>query len=131
MAFVLDPRIAGRLCELNCAHRTASGWVYAAIAPRWPLAIARQASLHTWPAYRQAIEQQLLHDDWPAVLDRLDDAGVPVTLVLGVNDHIGSHSHARRLARCHPNVDVRVIAAADHTLPAAQPELLPRLLRTR
>lgn len=53
--FAADTRGARRACEWNCRHRTAAGWVAATLAPSMPVTIARAASLHSWPAYRDAM----------------------------------------------------------------------------
>lgn len=49
---------------LNCAHQTLAGWAAATMEPSRPVPVARQASLHTWEAYEQAIQQRVLRDDW-------------------------------------------------------------------
>lgn len=125
--FVLDERTARRACALSCRHRALAGWITAAVAPRWPIRIARNASRHTWASFSQTLEAQVLHDDWPALLRGLDEAGVTVRLVWGDRDPIGDREYARELASALPNVDIRVIPGADHTLPAARPELIVEL----
>lgn len=130
-ALLIDGRLAKGMCELNCAHRTLSGWIAASVAPRWPVPIARQASLHTWEAYVQAVHQQILHDDWPTLLRSLDEARIPVEMVWGDRDPIGDVGYAERLASEIPLLTVRRISDADHTLPAARPRLLPSLLQAR
>lgn len=127
-ALLHDEGLARKLCELSCAHRTLAGWAAAAIAPRWPVPIARQASLHTWEAYEQAIQQQVLHDDWLHLLQGLDRARLPVTLVWGENDPIGDADYAEQVTADLAHVEVVRIAGEDHTLPAARPDLLPALL---
>ena len=126
---VLNGRIARFACGLSCRHRTVAGWIASVTAPRWPIPIARQASLHTWPAFHQAIEQQVLHDEWPALLERLDTAGVPVRLVWGDRDPVGDREYAMRLASSLTHVTVQIIEGADHTLPTARPELVVELGR--
>ena len=63
-SLVLDQKVARSICSLNCRHRTLAGVVAAAIAPRWPVPIARQASLHTWDAYITTLEDQVLAVPW-------------------------------------------------------------------
>ncbi|WCO68049.1 alpha/beta hydrolase [Iamia majanohamensis] len=128
-ALLIDGRLAQSLCELNCAHRNLSGCVAATIAPRWPIPIARQASLHTWEAYVQAVHQQILHADWLPLLRRLDEARIPVEMVWGDQDPIGDVGYAKQLASEIPHLTVRRIGKADHTLPASRPRLLPSLLQ--
>jgi pimeloyl-ACP methyl ester carboxylesterase len=125
--FVLQERTARRACAISCRHRSVAGWIAAAVAPRWPIPIAWNATRHTWAAYSQTLEAQVLHDDWPALLHRLDQAGVPVRLVWGDHDRVGDHDYAQELASALVHGDVRVVAGADHTLPAARPELIVQL----
>lgn len=129
-AFRLDSRLAAGVCRFNCRHRWLAGWVAAALAPRWPVAISRQASLHTWPAYHQALEQQILHADWADMLGALDRAGVPVLLVWGDADPVGDPAYAADVAARLPLVEVEVVPGADHTLPASHPALIPDRLAT-
>lgn len=123
-AFLLDERVAVRACALSCHHRKASGWLAAVGAPRWPVPIARQASLHTWPAYHQAMESQILSVDWPRLLAAVDACGVPVTLAWGDRDRVGDPAYARDLASGLDHIDVEIIPGADHTAPIARPHIL-------
>lgn len=123
-AFALDKRLARRACALSCRHRALSGWLAALMAPRWPLTVARQASLHTWPAYRQTMEQQILDVNWEALLARLDQGGIPVLLIWGDHDTVGDREYAQGIARALANVEVRIVPGADHTLPASHPGLI-------
>ncbi len=127
-ALLHDERVAKKLCKLSCAHRTLAGWAAATVAPRWPVPIARQASLHTWKAYEQTVHQQVLHEDWQILFEQLDRASVPVTLCWGSSDSIGDVDYAEQVASNLAGVEVRRIPGADHTLPAARPELVPALL---
>ncbi|CAN5613029.1 hypothetical protein BH20ACT2_BH20ACT2_24760 [soil metagenome] len=49
----------------------------------------------------------------------------------GTHDPIGDHEYAGELASALRNVDVCVIAGADHTLPAARPQLIIELADSR
>ncbi len=128
-AFLLDGDVAARACAISCRHRELSGWLAALGAPRWPVPIARQASLHTWPAYRQAMEGQILSVDWAELLASVDAAGIPLTLAWGDHDAIGDPDYARALSTGLDRVEVEIVAAADHTLPTARPDLLTGRLR--
>lgn len=123
-ALVLDERIARRACALSCRHRNLAGWIAAAFAPRWPISIARQSSRHTWAAFHQTLEEQVLHEAWPGLLNNLDAAGVKVVLVWGDHDPVGDHDYARMLVRDLSNIDVQIISSADHTLPTTRPDLI-------
>lgn len=122
-----DERLARRLCRFNCEHRTASGWLSAAMAPRWPIPIARQASLHTWDAYHQTLHEQVFQTPWADLLARLDAADVAVQLVWGDHDPVGDRALATAASEHLPHVNVSVVVG-DHTLPAARPRLAVDLL---
>ena len=123
-AFLLNERIAAWGCRWMCRHRSAAGWIAAAAAPRWPIPIAREASLHTWPAYRQTMQHQVLGVDWPTLLSAVGHHEVPVTLAWGSDDSIGDPTYARGLTENLDTIEIAIIAGADHTVPAARPELL-------
>lgn len=124
---VADERTARRACTLSCRHRTLAGWIAAAVTPRWPIPIARQSSRHTWLAYSQTLEQQVLHEDWATLLRDLDQQGVTVRLIWGDGDPVGDQEYARGLADALPNINVQIESGADHTLPTARPELIIEL----
>lgn len=124
---LIDERWAQRACAFNCANRTASGWLAAALEPSVPVAIARYASLHTWPAYRQALEAFVLRTDWQHHLDALRSAGTSLTLIWGTDDRIGDRAFAASLVR-GPGQSIVAVAGADHHLPITHPEeILGRL----
>ncbi len=121
--FVLDTRWAQHACALSCRHRTAAGWLTAASAPRLPVRLARQVPLHTWPAYRDAINGLVLDTDWRQLLTDLDRAGVPVHLAWGDRDAVGDVGWGRTVTADHPNTTVELVDNADHLLPMTHPEL--------
>lgn len=121
-SLVLDDRFARAVCSFNCRHRTLAGLLSAAVAPRWPIAVARQASLHTWPAYIAALKDQIINCPWHDLLDTLAEQGVRVRLVKGDCDTIGDPDLLNALDT-RTEVDVSIVAG-DHTLPAADPSLL-------
>ncbi len=128
-ALLVDEAASEVLCRISCSHRTLSGWVAALAAPRWPLPIAREASQHTWAAYHQTLEEQILHDEWPQLLTALDAAGVEVALVWGDRDRLGDLAFARDVTLELPHASVVIVPGAGHTLPSAQPDVLTALLR--
>ncbi len=115
-SLVLDRRLARAVCSLNCRHRTLAGILAAAIAPRWPLPVARQASLHTWPAYLAALEDQIINCPWRELMHALADANVPVLLICGGDDTVGDCAAVHALAD-EPSV-VTMTVEGDHSLPA-------------
>lgn len=124
----IDERIAKSACRFNCSHRTLSGWIAAATAPRWPVQVARQASLHTWPAYRLTLTEQVIETPWIDLLEELDDRGIHTELIWGTEDHIGDPDFVKSATAHLDSVRVSRVEGADHTLVASQPFLLPHLL---
>ncbi len=122
-ALLFDEAVARRICHFNCEHRTLASYLSAIAAPRWPIPIARQASLHTWPAYIQTLTDQIIECPWNQLIGDLGTAGTPVTLIRGSRDPIGDAEHIAALADNHANVTTRAVDG-DHTLPAARPTLL-------
>ena len=127
-SLLIDEQIPAALCSFNCSHRTLSGWIAAAVAPRWPVPVARQASLHTWPAYRLTLTQQVIETPWIELLEQLDDQGVRIDLVWGSADRVGDTEFVESATARLDGVRIHRIEGADHTLVAAQPFLLPQLL---
>ena len=115
--FALDTRYAELACRLNCANRDLSGHFMALLAPRWPTAISRGASLHTWEAYHGSLRALVFEFDWTSVLP----AAVPVTVIRGTEDPIGDTELIERLARGATVIDV---AGADHHVALRHPELV-------
>jgi len=128
--FIVNERIARQICRINCNHRVLSGWAAAALAPKWPVPIARQASLHTWDSYRRAFTDHVLGTDWEGLLRELNDHEVKVLLIWGSEDPVGDPSYAERVTADLRNVSIEMLENADHTLPASRPDLLAdRLMR--
>jgi pimeloyl-ACP methyl ester carboxylesterase len=114
--FLLDTDWAHRLCRFSCSNRRASGAVMAALSPRLPIPLARQASLHTWEAYRQSIINLVIDADWPALLS----VDAPVTLVRGECDRIGDIGAIVDLAT---DAQIANVARADHHVAITHSEL--------
>ena len=128
---VLDERIAKHTCQFNCGHRWLSGWIAAAGAPRWPIPIARQASLHTWPAYQQTLEHQVLDVNWSNLPTLLGTQRTDLTLAWGNKDPVGDPTYTRRLTEDLGQINVEIIPDADHTAPIAQAQLLANRLNAQ
>lgn len=114
--FLLDTDWARCLCALSCRARTASGLLMALVEPRLPVAVARRASLHTWPAYRDTVEELILQHDWAAGFDVLIEAGIPIDLLHGSADDIGSQPFIDQLLGGCPGVSLSTVEGADHHL---------------
>ncbi len=116
--FAGNTRLARLACHTNCNHRSIAGWAAAAVSPLLPVPIARKASLHTWPAYRDAIEGVVGTTDWPDLAQTLNEHGTALELIWGENDSIGDRDLARTLA----GAEIRIIPSADHHLPLTHPQ---------
>lgn len=115
--FLLDPAWAKRACALNCKNRTLAGAFAALAEPSLPVAITRRASLHTWPAYSDSIEQLVLEFDWASHLKSLTD--VPIRLIWGSEDSIGNVDYARSIAS---TAEIEVVTGQGHHLPITSPD---------
>lgn len=119
--FVLDTTWAERACALSCRHRWAAGWLTAAMEPRLPIPIARAVTLHTWPAYRDALRHFVIDSDWAALLAQVDLRRTHVHLVWGQHDPIGDRGYVSQLVQAGPNLDMSIAPGADHQLPTSSP----------
>ncbi|MFT7601101.1 MAG: pimeloyl-ACP methyl ester carboxylesterase [Acidimicrobiales bacterium] len=117
--FVTNTRSAQAACHLNCSHRWLAGIVAAAASPQLPVPIARSASLHTWPAYRDAMDQLIRRTDWTDALRRAATTDIRVCLVWGEHDRIGDRDYASTL----PRVTIHTVEGAGHHLPMTDPAL--------
>ena len=121
---LLDTVWAERVCSLNCRHRTAAGVLAALAEPSLPMAITRTTSLHTWPAYRDSLEELVLGYDWVRSTRRLSEAKVPVTFVWGSDDERGDIGYVKTLVS--PD-SVLEVPSHGHHLPITDSELLLEL----
>lgn len=119
--FALDTPLARALCAWSCEHRELAGWLAAAANPDVPVPLARQSSLHTWPAYRGALEEIILVSDWQPALAALDAHGVPVVLGRGARDPVADPGLAGTLAARFATVTAVTHPTAGHELPLADP----------
>ncbi len=90
---LLNQTWAKRFCSLSCAHRTLAGFLAAAATPSFPVAISRKASLHSWAAYQDSLENLVLSFDWEAHLEALGET--PLDLIWGSDDQIGDPRYTR------------------------------------
>ena len=118
-AFVADTEWARAACHLNCSHRQLAGIVAALASPQLPTAIARSASLHTWPAYRDAMDQLIGDTDWGNALDQAARQRIPVAFVWGADDRIGDPDYASTLL----GATTDIVPNAGHHLPMTHPTL--------
>lgn len=112
-AFVANTKWAELACRINCSHRTAAGIIAVLVTPELPWQIAKAASDHTWPAYRDAMDELVTHTDWKRLTDLASELEVPVTMAWGSEDRIGDRSYASGLR----DVKMFEIRDAGHHLP--------------
>jgi len=120
-AVAIDTDVAAWLCARMCRHRRAAALLAVVSSPATPPALARQAVLHTWPAYRDALRYVAFDAGWIDAVRALDKAGVPVQLVWGNADPIGDPARVAATVGHLPNVEV-VRVAGDHRYPLADPD---------
>ncbi len=119
--FALDGGLAEQACVISCRHRVAAGWITSLTEPRLPIAVARAASLHSWPAYRDAIRDLVIETPWQDLILELDRRGVEIDLVWGADDHVGDRRAAREILNSCRNATMTTIAGVDHHLPLSHP----------
>jgi len=126
-AFVANTKWAQLACRVNCSHRTAAGVTAAVVTPGLPWQIATAASLHTWPAYRDAMDFLIGDTDWKRTTDLAHELDVPVTFTWGSDDQIGDRGYAAELV----GATVSEVPDAGHHLPLTHPGICVEQLRYR
>lgn len=121
--FALDTELAERACSVSCRHRTTAGWLSVVAEPRLPVPVARAASLHTWPAYRDAVRQLVIDPDWNELITGCDQAGIEVRMVWGDGDRIGDREHVAEIVSRATLAVAGSVDGADHRLPMTHPEI--------
>lgn len=119
-AVAIDTDLAAWMCARMCAHRGAAAALAVLSSPTTPPALARQAVLHTWPAYRDALGHLVFNAGWIDAVRDLDAAGVPVRLVWGHDDHVGDPAEVESVTAAMANVEV-VRVAGGHRYPLVSP----------
>ncbi len=112
--FAQDSKLARQSCEVMCAFRQTAGWLAIALSPDLPAAVSRRAVLHTWPAYRGAVE--IFFDNWRNALARLAEGQVPILLVAGTEDESQVPDLREQLARDYSTIETRTIPDAAHII---------------
>ena len=120
--FVLDTPLSRATCAWSCRHRRLAGWLAAATNPDMPVRLSRQSSLHTWPAYRGALDDIVLASDWQPALESLAANDVHVTLTRGAADPVSDPVVLDALATRYAGVDTATHPTIRHELPLAEPE---------
>ena len=126
--FAFESPLAARTCALMCKYRHLAQWMAVAISPQWPVPLARQGVLHTWPAYLGAMNGIIQGPGWLEALAALDARHVPIVLADGARDPVPVAGRARTLANRFPSVTMRLHESAGHDLPVAYPQWCADLL---
>ncbi len=119
--FALNTDLARKACAVSCRHRLSAGWLAALAEPQLPVTIARAVPLHTWPAYRDSIDELVLNVDWRSLFDKATTHGIPLQLVWGDMDSVQDMPYVEDLVEYAPNATLEIIAGADHRLPLTHP----------
>ena len=69
--------------------------------------------MHTWPAYRDAMEYLVAGTEWRRLTKAVSDTGTSVEFVWGDADRIGDPEYARTFA----DATVRIVPGSGHHLP--------------
>lgn len=110
--FAQDSKLARKSCEVMCAFRRTAGLLAIALSPDLPVPLSKRAVLHTWSAYRGAVE--IFFADWQ--LARLAEEKVPIRLVAGTEDESQVPGLREQLARDYANIESRSIPGAAHII---------------
>lgn len=124
-AFVANTKWAQRACRINCAHRRLAGLAAGLVSPGLPWQITAAASLHTWPAYRDAMDLLIEDTAWSHLAQIASDHQIPITALWGTQDRIGDRDYAATL----PGLSLVTVEGADHHLPMTHPDFCIDFLR--
>lgn len=114
--------VAERICGWMCEHRRLARTLWPILAIRWPVPVAADGVLHTWPAYRGSLQSLVLDSDYDAALATLNQRGIPVRLLNGDTDGVPVTGRAEASAATHANTSAIIIAGGDHGVPLSHPE---------
>jgi hypothetical protein len=121
-----DGPLQEKLCEWMCRYRYAAGWLAVAARPDLPVPVARAAAQHTWGSYSGALEDLIRSPDWQGAIERLADAGVPITLAEGRRDAVPVPG--REFAAALPAVRHVMHPRAAHVMPLSEGHWCARLI---
>ncbi|CAN5184792.1 hypothetical protein BH23ACT9_BH23ACT9_29700 [soil metagenome] len=114
--------VAERICGWMCKYRRLARALWPILAIRWPVPVAADGVLHTWPAYRGSLQSLVLDSGYRAALATLRERGIPVRLVNGDTDGVPVTGHAEALAATHANTHAITIAGGGHGVPLSHPQ---------
>lgn len=114
-----------------CEYRSIARWIVVAASPQWPVRLAQQGVLHTWPAYLGGMNGIIQGPGWLETMASLNARRVPMVLAHGGNDPVPVPGRATTLARRFDRVTVRVHPVAGHDLPVGCPDWCAELIHDR
>lgn len=119
-ALLAQGPLAERVCRWMCRHRGLAEALTVAANPRLPVAVARDAMRHTWRGYLAGFDALVRDDGWRDALRALDERGVPVWLVDGVDDPVPVPGRPAELAAASTTVTAAQLPGG-HQLPLGDP----------
>lgn len=119
--FALESPLSAAACEAMCRLRSVAQWVAVAISPQWPVRLARQGVLHTWPAYLGGMNGIIRAPGWCEAMAGLNARRVPMILADGVDDLVPVPGRGSALARRFDYLTTRLHPRAGHDLPISYP----------
>lgn len=115
-----DTPIAQRVCVAVRGSGSFSVPLVRLVRPELPLPIAEDALRHTWASYSETMSHVILSrsgDAW------LREVRLPVTLVLGTEDHVSDARYLTKLAERYHNVRFVRVAGHGHDVPITAPSI--------
>ena len=117
--FAMQTPLAAVTCTLMCRYRSVFQWVSVVLSPQWPVHLARQGVMHSWPSYLGGMKGLIICGGWEEVITRLDERGVEVVLAEGRRDPVPVEGRSRELANRFSCVKAAFHPTAGHDLPVS------------
>jgi pimeloyl-ACP methyl ester carboxylesterase len=126
-ATVSKPSWGEVLCGVMCAWRPFWRAVVPLLTPGVPADIARDYVLHNWTSYSGTLQNVLVEHRAAPAAATLAATGLPVAFLHGGRDTVVPLDAVRELAEAH-DWPLRVVASAEHHLPAERPNACASML---
>lgn len=114
-----DGPVPGRACAWMCRYRGTASWLSVAARPDLPVPVARSAVQHTWPSYRDSLDELIRDSGWESALRVLEKTTVSVTLAEAAHDPVPVPGRAAHLAAASSTIRHEQHPSANHALPLA------------
>lgn len=119
--FAMETPWARWTCWLMCKYRRQAAWAAVVHAPQWPVLLARQGVLHSWPSYLGGMNDIILQGGWEDILPTLAERGVQIVFADGRNDPVPVAGRHAQFAQRFASVTRVVHPVGSHDLPIAYP----------